>query len=74
MLIADTDFLRRQRHYFAMLPDGSLISLGDFGDFDAANDAADGLELEAWWIFDAKALATFIDTAATLIERIKESP
>lgn len=49
--------------YFALNPDGLIYALGDHGDILAAEDTADGMKLDAIFIFDeeqAQALAGFI--------------
>jgi hypothetical protein len=49
--------------YFALNPDGLLYNLGDHGDFEAANDTADNMHLDAIWLldeFEAQNWAEFI--------------
>lgn len=49
--------------YFALNPDGLLCNLGDHGDFDAADETANDLKIDAIWIldeFEAQNWATFI--------------
>ena len=41
------------RQYFALDNTGDVWSLGDCGDFDAAEEIADDLGIQAVWIADA---------------------
>jgi hypothetical protein len=40
------------RYWYCLAADGNLYILGDHGDFEAADDAADEMGLEAVWLFD----------------------
>jgi hypothetical protein len=49
--------------YFALNNDGLLYNLGDHGDFDAADCAAQDMQLDAVWLineFDAQSMVDFI--------------
>ena len=45
-----SEYESSERIYFALCGDGNLLCLGDCGDFDAANEIADDLELEVVWL------------------------
>ena len=42
----------QSRQYFALASSGDLFSLGDCGDFDAAEEVAESIGLEVIWILD----------------------
>ena len=56
--------------YFALNPDGLLCNLGDHGDWEAANETANDLKIDAIWLldeFEAQNWASFIQ------EQIREN-
>ncbi len=59
-------------NYYAMLANESIVHLGDFDDFNDADDAADQLPLGAVWIFSEDSLVMLraqIDAALDRLTR-----
>ena len=54
----------KDRQWFALSSSGDLLSLGDCGDFDAAEEIANDLEIETIWIADAETARQWQDTIA----------
>ena len=51
--------------YFCLADDGLLWKLGNHGDFDAADDTARSIGLNAIWIFDELTMQNWRETLNT---------
>jgi hypothetical protein len=60
----------KDRQWFALSSSGWLWPLGDCGDFDAAEEIANDLELDVIWIVDANEARQWVDTISVTMERI----
>ena len=65
-----TNYESKDRQWFALSCLGNLHPLGDCGDFDAAEEIANDLGLDAIWIADAETVKQWADTIRTTIERM----
>ena len=68
------------RYWFALCADGDLVRLGDFGDYEAADETAEDMGLEVIWLVCGNDAAQWADTinsvqeealVARVIEQIK---
>ena len=50
-----------KRQWFALCSDNTMKHLGDFGDFNAAEECADDLGLEVVWLLDRETLTDWVD-------------
>lgn len=56
--------------YFALNPDGLLCNLGDHRDWEAANNTADDLKIDAIWLLDEFEASNW---ASFILDSIKDS-
>ena len=56
--------------YFALNPDGLLCNLGDHGDWEAADETARNLRIDAIWLLDENEA---LNWASFIQEQIKDS-
>ena len=52
----------KDRQWFALSSSGNLWALGDCGDFDAAEEIANDLEIDSIWIADSQTARQWLDT------------
>ena len=60
----------KDRQWFALSSSGFLWPLGDCGDFDAAEEIANDLELDVIWIVDSDTARQWLNTINVAMERI----
>jgi hypothetical protein len=60
----------RDRQWFALSSSGNLWALGDCGDFDAAEEIANDLEIDAVWIADAETAMQWSQTIQNKLAEI----
>ena len=53
------------RQWFALSFDGALISLGDCGDYQVADELAQALEIDAMWLIDPEMAKQWADIFKT---------
>ena len=56
------------RYWFALCADGCLVRLGDFGDYEAADEAAEDMGLEVIWLVCGNDAARWADTINSVRE------
>ena len=49
-------------NYYCLAADGFLYSLGNHGDYEAANDTAESLCLEVVWLFGENTAQAWLDS------------
>jgi len=60
----------KDRQWFALSSSGNLWALGDCGDFDAAEEIANDLEIDVVWIADTDTAMQWMNTIKTTMDRI----
>ena len=59
----------KDRQWFALSSSGNLWALGDCGDFDAAEEIANDLEIDAVWIADAETAMQWMNTVKVTMDK-----
>ena len=54
--------MRDTENYFCLASDGLIYSLGNHGDYEAADDTAESLGLEIIWLFGEDTARSWADT------------
>ena len=60
----------KDRQWFALSISGNLWALGDCGDYDAAEEIADDLEIEVMWLADYETAKQWYDTILATQEKV----
>ena len=60
----------KDRQWFALSSSGNLFALGDCGDFDAAEEIANDLEIDVVWIADADTAMQWMNTVKTTMDKV----
>ena len=55
------------RQWFALCDSGQITRLGDCGDFDAAEDIAVDLGINAIWLFDSDTAREWLETLNVIL-------
>lgn len=61
----------KDRQWFALSSSGNLFSLGDCGDFDAAEEIANDQEIDVIWIVDADEATQWMKTIQSKLAEIE---
>ena len=59
-----------ERQWFALSSSGNLWALGDCGDYDAAEEIANDLEIDVLWLADYETAKQWHDTITTTQEKV----